>query len=201
MYQDSNFFFEIYYKNQNRYDFFATRKKQNIVVKVKNTDHVLDTFNKKSLVIYYESQGKLYRFNTCPHCNKVDVFESFGGFSFGKYAEPEIDITETQNPCDYASQYFWKWIWGDISSLCIPDIVKLYESFSPDTKITYRCKFHLKTLENTFEFVYNDCGRWQGYDSNDTIFFSTKDKDHLRIFFLDIYLKELKPSTIVICYN
>ena len=101
MYQKPEIFFTQYYGQNQNVEYFATRKNENVVVKVKDTNHVVATFKKKDLVKYYLDQGKCYRFNTCPSCKEVTVFEIEGFFEFGEKPEllPSGPLTETENRC------------------------------------------------------------------------------------------------------
>ena len=96
------YFFTEYIINGYRFDIVATRRKEDITVYVKDSNCILGIFKKVDLVNYYRSQDKYYRFNTCPRCNSVMVFEIINFYEIGEKPENfsvELPITETENVC------------------------------------------------------------------------------------------------------
>lgn len=209
MMRDSKVFFEKYV-NDKQVEFYSTRGNRNVIVKVKDTDHVLDTFVKKSLILYYKDQGKLYRFNTCHNCKKVNVFEILGGFEFGEYvgtmSKPQLYMTETENPCDYASNIFWKYHWFNLMNMTLDGIVEMYElnskretkfDFYPGSCINDIIRYVKLHYPKAYEFQYHECGRWVDYNFQDVII-RVNDIMDFKILFLDMYMLEYNPARVII---
>jgi hypothetical protein len=90
------------YVNRFDIDIVATRRRENVTVYVKDSEYILGVFRKADLVSYYRSQDKYYRFNTCPRCNSVMIFEITNFYEIGekpKDCSVELPITETENVC------------------------------------------------------------------------------------------------------
>lgn len=61
------------YFNRDDVEFFVNKKQLKLHVKVKNTDHLLKSFDTCKIMKGYD--GKRYNFRVCHCCSRAEIFE------------------------------------------------------------------------------------------------------------------------------